>query len=76
MLLNDILFPDGCVIVIGGMSIDTNPKDYMMSYDLKEDRWQTLPPMPTPRYATFAFIINDKLYVIGEYRIVKVYVCI
>ena len=54
------------MLVVGGMSVDTNPKDYVMSYDLESNRWQSLPAMPTPRYATSSFLINDKLYVIGK----------
>ena len=55
------------MIIVGGMSIDTNPKDHMMSYDLETDRWQSLPSMPTARYASFSFLIHDKLYVLGRY---------
>lgn len=51
--------------MIGGMSIDTNPKDFLMQYDIEKDVWKSLPSMPTARYATFSFIIQDKLYVIG-----------
>ena len=58
---------DDKVIVVGGMSIDTNPKDHMLSYDVATDRWQSLPPMPTARYACFAFLIRDKLYVLGKF---------
>ena len=58
---------DGKVIVVGGMAFDTNPKDYLMSYDLETNKWKSLAAMPTPRYATFSFLINDKLYVMGEF---------
>lgn len=61
------LLAEGKVLTIGGMGIDTNPKDYFMSYDIESNRWQSLPPMPTPRYACFAFIVKDKLYVLGKY---------
>lgn len=61
-----VFFSDGKAIVVGGMSIDTNPKDHMMAYDLELNRWHSLPPMPTARYATSSFLINDKLYVIGK----------
>jgi len=54
------------MIVVGGMSIDTNPKDYLMQYDPETNQWKMLPSMPTARYATFSFLINDKLYVLGE----------
>ena len=53
------------MVVVGGMSVDTNPKDYLMQYDPDTDRWKMLPSMPTPRYATFSFLIANKLYVIG-----------
>ena len=56
---------DGKVIVVGGMGVDTKPKDYLLEYDAVTDKWMSLPAMPTPRYATFTFLINDNLYVIG-----------
>lgn len=65
-ILISTVFVDGKVIVVGGMSVDTNPKDYLMQYDVENDRWKALPSMPTARYATFSFLIGDKLYVIGE----------
>jgi hypothetical protein len=58
--------PDNKVYVVGGMSIDTNPKDYFMQYDVEKDVWKSLPSMPTARYATFSFLIHNKLYVLGE----------
>lgn len=61
------LSADGKVIVVGGMSTDTNPMDHMLSYDTETDRWQSLPSMPTARYASFAFLIHDKLYVLGKF---------
>jgi len=51
--------------VAGGMSIDTNPKDYLMQYDAERDVWKSLASMPTARYATYSFLIHDKLYVLG-----------
>ena len=65
-LISPLTISDGKILVVGGMGLDTNPKDYLMSYDVENDRWQSLTPMPTPRYATFSFLINDKLYVLGE----------
>jgi len=56
---------DDRVIVVGGMSADTNPKDYLMQYDVDKDVWKSLASMPTARYATFSFLIRDKLYVLG-----------
>ena len=41
------------------------PADFM-SYDVDTNRWSSLAPMPTPRYATFSFLIDDKLYVLGN----------
>jgi hypothetical protein len=60
------LFTDDKVLVMGGMGVDTNPNDSFMMIDLDENKWKGLKPMPTARYATFSFIINDKLYVIGK----------
>lgn len=56
---------DGKLIVVGGMSIDTNPKDYLMQYDADRDVWKNLASMPTARYATYSFLTRDKLYVLG-----------
>ena len=49
------------------MSLDTNPRDCLLCYDIELEQWKVLPSMPTARYATFSFIINDKLYVIGKF---------
>ena len=57
---------DGRVLTVGGMSIDTNPCNSFMSYNIETDKWSSLPPMPTARYATFSFLINNKLYVLGK----------
>ncbi|KAK3608348.1 hypothetical protein CHS0354_030803 [Potamilus streckersoni] len=56
---------DGKVLAVGGMATDTNPRDYFRSFDVEANRWKALSPMPTPRYATFSFLIKDKFYVIG-----------
>ena len=57
---------DDKVLAVGGMATDTNPQDYFRSIDIEENKWKALPPLPTPRYATFSFLINEKLYVIGK----------
>lgn len=54
------------VLVMGGMAIDTNPRDMFVEFDVEENKWKKLPGMPTARYATFAFLVGDKLYVVGE----------
>ena len=54
------------MIVVGGMSSDSNPKDHLMQYDADKDVWKSLASMPTARYATFSFLIHDKLYVLGR----------
>ena len=48
------------------MSADTSPFDLFVELDLETLKWQKMPPMPTQRYATFSFLIDDKLYVIGN----------
>ena len=64
-----VYFPtDNKILVMGGMSDDSNPKDHFWSYDVENDKWKALPSMPTPRYASAAFEINNKLYVIGGYQ--------
>lgn len=64
LLLN--LFSGEKIIVVGGMALDTNPRDMFVEFDVAENKWQKLPSMPTPRYATTVFLISDKLYVIGK----------
>ena len=68
---------DGKMIVVGGMSTDSNPKDYLMQYDAEKDVWKSLPSMPTARYATSSFLIHDKLYVLGRLctRHVVLHIC-
>lgn len=56
---------DGKIIAVGGMGTDTNPYDSLVEIDVSENKWKELPAMPTARYATFSFLIQDKLYVIG-----------
>ena len=51
---------------VGGMSDDTNPSDMFVELDVETDQWQKMPPMPTGRYATFSFLIDDKVYVLGK----------
>jgi hypothetical protein len=63
-----LTFPEGKVLVIGGMGVDTNPKDSFTEFDVDANTWQRLPAMPTPRYATGAFLVGGKLYVIGQCR--------
>ena len=48
------------------MAEDTNPSELFVELDLETEQWQKMPPMPTPRYATFSFLIDDKVYVLGE----------
>lgn len=67
---------DGKILVMGGMAASTDPKDFFMSFDITENRWQSLSPMPTPRYATFAFLIENKLYVIGMLLCTKLLFCV
>ena len=52
------------------MGVDTNPHDSFMMIDLEENKWKGLKPMPTARYATFSFLVNEKLYVIGNIPVV------
>lgn len=60
------LITDNQILVMGGMSDDSNPKDHFWSYDVENNKWKALPSMPTPRYASAAFEIDNKLYVIGS----------
>ena len=63
-----LIFSDGKIYAVGGMGLDTNPRDTLMCYDIETNLWSSLPKMPTPRYATFSFLIHDKLYVLGTYE--------
>jgi len=51
---------------MGGMSSDTNPRGTILSYDVENDTWKKYAAeMDVPRYATFSFLINEKIYTIG-----------
>lgn len=65
-LFSIFILTDNQFLVMGGMSDDSNPKDHFWSYDAESNKWKALPSMPTPRYASAAFEINNKLYVIGK----------
>ena len=52
------------------MGLDTNPKDTLCAYDIESNTWKGLKGMPTARYATSAFLINEKLYICGKTLIV------
>ena len=68
----DFHFEDGKVVVVGGMGIDTNPKDFFMSYDVVTNKWQALTSMPSARYATFTFLVKNWLYVIGKQELLSI----
>lgn len=52
--------------MLGGMALDTNPRDMFVEFDIAENKWKKLAHIPTPRYASSVFLIEDKLYVLGE----------
>ncbi|XP_060062953.1 kelch domain-containing protein 8B-like [Ylistrum balloti] len=60
-----LVVKDDLVYVVGGMSDDSNPRSSLLSYDVEENKWRDYPQMNVERYATFSFLINGKLYVIG-----------
>lgn len=60
------LFTEGKIIAAGGMGTDTNPFESLVEIDVEENKWKELSPMPTARYATSSFLMNEKLYVIGK----------
>ena len=64
-----IIFLDNKIIVCGGMGMDTNPKDTLCAYDAESNTWKAMKGMPTPRYATYSFLVNEKLYVCGKFLI-------
>ena len=57
--------------IVGGMAGDTNPQCSVMKYDVEQDIWDNLPSFDVPRYATFSFLVNDKLYVIGKNKLLS-----
>jgi len=59
-------FAEDKILVVGGMALDTNPRDMFVEFDVAGNKWKKLASMPTPRYATSTFLIGDKLYVVGK----------
>ena len=61
---------NGKIYVIGGATSNTNPAavpevSTNEEYDPATDTWATKSPMPTPRRAAGAAVVNGKIYVIG-----------
>lgn len=71
LMFNDdplqLFIPDNKIIVCGGMGSDTNPKDTLCAYDVETNTWKQMKGMPTARYATYSFLVNEKLYVCGKW---------
>lgn len=51
---------------LGGMASDTTPQALVRVYQAEKDQWQPLTSMPTPRYGATAFLIGNKIYILGE----------
>lgn len=60
---------DGKVYAFGGMGADTTPQALVRVYDAEKDQWQPVTSMPTPRYGAVPFVRGNKIYMMGEDRI-------
>ena len=63
---------NGKIYVIGGCSSNKpeqfkNPVATLEVYDPATDTWQSLAPMPSPRVAPVAVVLNGEIYVIGGF---------
>ena len=55
------------IYVIGGFGKTGKVLDTVEVYDIKNDSWKTVAPLPQPLHHSAATTFNDRLYVIGEY---------
>lgn len=68
---NAVTALNGKIYVFGGFAASNTDKPGWLpianawEYDLTNDSWKALAPMPTPRGAAIAFTVNGKIYVIG-----------
>lgn len=60
------LYSDNEIFIAGGMKLNGNPCDQFTAYNVEDDTWRSLPRMPTERYATFSFLIDNKFYNMGN----------
>lgn len=58
---------DGQIYVVGGYNNSSALKSFEQ-YDPKSNQWRTLPDLPEQISAHSLSLVNDKLYVFGDYR--------
>ena len=56
---------DDNIYVIGGLDKSGKVLDTVEVYNIKNDTWKTVAPLPQPLHHTAASNFNDKIYVIG-----------
>jgi len=77
LLSSSLVTYRGKVIRIGGMSPrnkkgarnDLHSTDEVMRYDPSTQKWDALPPLPTPRSSHDAVVVGDMLYVGGGWTL-------
>ena len=62
---------DNKIYCIGGLTYTLDPVEYVLTgvnevYDPLTDTWETKAPLPTPKEAITANVIDTKIYVIGD----------
>ena len=57
-------FIDGRIVAVGGEE-PTQVLAVVEMYDIAEDKWITLPPMPTARHAEAVAAVGNTVYCIG-----------
>ena len=66
---------DGKIYLIGGLLFESEKKNtFGLStvevYDTKNNSWQRLADMPTPRLQAGAAVVDGKIYVVGGYSVI------
>src|SRR5918999_5426286 len=56
------------IYVIGGLDKSGNVLDTVEVYNIKNDSWKTVAPLPQPLHHTTASNFDGKIYVIGGFR--------
>lgn len=57
----------GRVVVAGGLTVDGKASDRVDVYDPAADRWELVPPLPSPVHHLGLAVMGDRLYVAGGY---------
>ena len=67
---------DGKIYLIGGLLFESEKRNtFGLStvevYDTKNNSWERLTDMPTPRLQAGAAVVDGKIYVVGGYRVIN-----